>query len=422
MTIKPLKKSFDATISDISADKSISHRAIIFALLSDKASKIKNLLKAKDTLSTLKIAKQLGAKIKQTKNTLTIKPPKKIKEPSGVLDCGNSGTAMRLFIGFLATKKGTFILDGDKYLALRPMRRVLKPLNDIGAEIKASQEGEFCPIYIRGKKLKSFDYKSDMSSAQVKSAMILAALNIKKQSIFCESHLSRDHSENILKGMGTDIKIKHKKLFINPPKKALKPLNIHIPADPSSGFFFAVLVALIKDSKLVLKNVLLNKTRIEAYKVLKKMGLGVKFKMKSNKYEKIGDIYLSHAPLKAIKIDKNISWLIDEIPALAIAFAHAKGVSEIKKAKELRVKESDRIKSIVVNLRKCGIKVQEFDDGFKVVGANMKKAKVQSFGDHRIAMSFAIAGLKCGMQIDDVKCIETSFPSFFDIIDEIRWK
>ncbi len=422
MKIKPLKASFDVKIENIPADKSISHRSAIFSLLSDKKSKIKNFLQAEDTLNTLNIVKSLGAKVKQKDGTFIIAPPKELQEPRDVLDCGNSGTAIRLFMGFLATKKGSFILHGDKYLAQRPMARVADPLRQIGACIDGREDGNLSPIFIRGKNLKPFDYESKISSAQVKSAMTLAALSLDKPSVFSESFLSRDHSEKMLNAMGAKIKTKDKKITIYPQTKPLKPLNITIPADPSSGFFFAVLVSLIPNSKLVLKNVLLNKTRIEAYKILKKMGLGVKFKIKDKKYEKIGDIYLSHAPLKAIKVDKNIPWLIDEIPALAIAFAHAKGVSEIRNAKELRVKESDRISSVVKNLQKCGIEVKEFEDGFSIKGGEIKSAKVQSFGDHRIAMSFIIVGLKCGMEVQDVECIKTSFPNFFEILKELGWR
>ncbi len=418
--IKKIKSSFNALIDDIAPDKSISHRAVLFSLLSDKTSKIENFLKAEDTLNTLKIAKKLGAKARFKDNILYIKPPKKIKEPKDVLNCGNSGTAMRLLMGFLAFQKGSYVLHGDKYLANRPMKRVAYPLKQIGARVDGRENANLSPIHIRGKKLKSFNYESPVASAQVKSAMILAGLKLKKKSTLREPFLSRDHSENMLNGMGAKIQASKEKITINPLKKPLNPLNISIPADPSSGFFFAVLVALVPNSSIVLKNMLLNKTRIEAYEVLRKMGLDISYKLHDEKYEKIGDISIKHAPLKAIKIDKNIPWLIDEIPALAIAFSIAKGTSEVRNAKELRVKESDRINSVVSNLKKCGIQTQEFEDGFSIKGGEIKSAKIQSYGDHRIAMSFIIAGLKSSMSIDDIECIKTSFPNFFDIIEKIK--
>lgn len=418
--VEPLLEPFNTTFDDIAPDKSISHRSALFSLLSDKPSHIYNYLQGEDTLNMLNIVSQLGAKIKKTKNCIIVTPPAKLTEPKDVLDCGNAGTAIRLLMGYLSTKNGFFVLHGDKYLASRPMARVANPLREIGACIDGREDGNLSPICIRGKRLKPFNYKSKISSAQVKSAMILAALNLNKPSIYTEDKLSRDHSEKMLKAMGARIKKSENSIVIHPQKKPLKPLNITIPADPSSGFFFAVLVAIIPKSKITLKNMLLNKTRIEAFKILKKMGLHVSFEVTSNKYDKIGDITIKHAPLKAIKVEKNISWLIDEIPALAIAFAYAKGTSEIKNAKELRVKESDRISAIVQNLKLCGANVVEKEDGFLIKGGKLNRAKVDSFGDHRIAMSFIIAGLKCGMDVDDIECIKTSFPNFFHLIKEIR--
>lgn len=418
--VKALTKPFKLDMDDVASDKSISHRSALFSLLSDKPSRIYNFLQGEDTLNMLSIVSQLGAKVKRKNDYIVISPPKNLHEPKDVLDCGNAGTAIRLLMGFLSTKKGFFILHGDTYLSSRPMARIANPLRNIGACIDGRDNGNLSPICIRGKELKPFNYESKISSAQVKSALILCALNLKKPSIFTENQLSRDHSERMLKGMGAKIKKDKNSIIIYPQLKPLKPLDITVPTDPSSGFFFAVLVALIPNSQITLKNILLNKTRIEAYKILKKMGLHVSFKLKSNKYDKIGDITIKHAPLKAIKVEKNISWLIDEIPALAIAFAHAKGISEVKNAKELRVKESDRISTVVKNLRKCGIEVTEKEDGFLVKGGEMKKAYVKSYGDHRIAMSFIIAGLKCGMDVEDIKCVKTSFPNFFDLIDRFK--
>ena len=410
-------KSFNHEIDDIASDKSISHRCAIFSLLSDKTSKVSNYLEAEDTLNTLKIIELLGAKVEKKDKVYFITPPNKINEPSEILDCGNSGTAMRLLMGFLVGINGLFVLHGDRYLNSRPMKRVTNPLREIGAKIDGRQNGNFAPICIRGNdKLKAFNYESKISSAQVKSALILAALNIDNESTFIEPELSRDHSEKMLKVMGADIEIDDKKIKIKKSKSPLKPLDIYIPSDPSSAFFFAVAAAIIPDSKVVLKNMLLNKTRVEAYKVLAKMGAKIEFIEKENKYESIGDIVVEYAPLNSVEISENISWLIDELPALSIAFANAKGVSKVRNAKELRVKESDRISSVVNNLNLCGIKTNEIEDGYDVIGGEMKEAKINSFGDHRIAMSFAIAGLKCGMQIDDHECINTSFPNFLNIL------
>lgn len=412
-------QSFNLEINDIAPDKSISHRCAIFSLLSDKTSRIRNYLEAEDTLNTLKIAELLGAKVEKKKDEIFITPPIKVLEPKEVLDCGNSGTAMRLLMGFLAGINGFFVLSGDKYLNSRPMKRVATPLREIGAKIDGREDGNYAPISIRGGELKAFDYQSKISSAQVKSSLILAALNTNGFSTFSEPELSRNHSENMLKAMGADININDKKIEIKGDKAPLKPLDIFVPNDPSSAFFFAVAAAIIPNSKVVLKNILLNKTRIEAYKILIKMGAKVKFIEKENTYEKIGDIVVEHSLLKAVDVCENISWLIDELPALSIAFANAKGVSRVRNAKELRVKESDRISTVVNNLKLCGIEAIETEDGYDVIGGEMNEAEVDSFGDHRIAMSFAIAGLKCGMKIEDFECINTSFPNFINILKRV---
>jgi 3-phosphoshikimate 1-carboxyvinyltransferase len=223
----------------------------------------------------------------------------------------------------------------------------------------------------------------------------------------------------MLKGMGVKFEtISETEFLIRPLLFPLTPLEITVPTDPSSAFFFAVATAIVPNSKIVLKNMLLNKTRIEAFKILQKMGTKIEFIEKESKYEIIGDIIVEYAPLKAVEVSENISWLIDEIPALAIAMSVADGKSVVKNAKELRVKESDRIQAVVQNLKHCGIDVVEFEDGFSVVGGTLQPAVIKSFGDHRIAMSFAIAGLLVGMKIEDVESINTSFPNFFEILSE----
>ncbi len=417
-TVTPCER-FDIEIDAIASDKSISHRCAIFSLLSNKPSKITNYLGAEDTLNTLSIVEQLGAVIEKNGNVITITPPEAIKEPANILDCGNSGTAIRLFMGFLATREGFFVLHGDRYLASRPMKRVADPLRKIGATIDGRVKGNLAPISIRGAKLEGFDYKSPIASAQVKSAMILAALSADSSSVYSEPHLSRDHSERMLRGMGAEVIDDGGKIKILPNIEPLQPLEITVPSDPSSGFFFAVAAAITPNAKIVLKNVSLNPTRIEAYEILKQMGAEVEFKERENKYEPIGDIIVSYAPLKAVEVSENIAWLIDELPALSIAFACAQGKSVVKNAHELRVKESDRISSVVGNLEKCGIKTTEYEDGYTVEGGTLHSAEIDSFGDHRVAMSFAIAGLKCGMKIEDIECIQTSFPNFVELLQKI---
>jgi len=437
LEVEKLNKPFRVSINNIASDKSISHRVAIFSLLCNKTSKVKNYLKAEDTLNTLKIIEQLGAKITWDKDTLFINPklePKKQTEQKDEhskipLDCGNSGTAMRLLCGYLSSKEGNFTLTGDKYLQARPMKRVIEPLNKIGANItsKGSSKVECkAPLHIKGvKNLKAFSYESSISSAQVKTAMILAALQASGICTYKEKALSRDHSENILKAMGANIKIcADKSIKISPLSLSknlfLNPLNIKIPSDPSSGFFFALAAAIIPKSCVVLENISLNPTRIEAYKILASMGAKVEFIEKENIYEKVGDIKISYnGQLKATDISQNISWLIDELPALSIAMSFAKGTSSVKNASELRVKESDRISALLENLKLCNIQTKEFSDGYEIQGGGFKSAVVNSKGDHRLAMSFAIAGLKCSMKIEDTACILTSFPNFEKILKDL---
>jgi 3-phosphoshikimate 1-carboxyvinyltransferase len=419
--IKKLTKPFNIEIDSIASDKSISHRCAMFSLFSNRTSYIKNYLTAEDTLNTLSIVEQLGATIKRDGSSVEITPPDILKEPNNVLDCGNSGTAMRLFCGLLSSLDGAFTLSGDKYLNARPMKRVANPLRSIGANIDGREEGNKAPLFIRGvKKLKAFTYHSPVDSAQVKSAMILAALRANGISKYKENELTRDHTERMLKGMGAKLE-NDTDGFINihPLEGPLKPLNITVPTDPSSGFFFALAAAITPNSRILIKNVTLNPTRIEAYQVLKKMGVTVNFIETQNIYEPIGDIEVIYNELNGVIVEDNISWLIDELPALSIAMSLAKGKSLVKNAKELRVKESDRIKAVVSNLEKCSVNYIEFEDGYEIIGGTLNKANINSHGDHRIAMSFAIAGLVSDMEVEDTDCILTSFPNFKNILDSL---
>ncbi len=422
--VSSIKDSFNLICDDIAADKSISHRCAMFSLLSDKPSYVENFLLAEDTLSSLNIAKLLGANVEQNGSSIKITPPRKLQEPFDILDCGNAGTGIRLYCGLLSGVDGSFVLTGDKYLRRRPMGRVANPLREIGAKIDGRENGNKAPLHIRGGKLKPFVFESKIDSAQVKSALILAALNADGKSYYRESLLSRDHTERMLRGMGASIKNIEKDdkewIEITPINSPLKPLDIRVPADPSSGFFFAVAAAIVEGATVAIKDVSLNPTRIEAYRVLAKMGANVEFILKEDIYEPIGDIKVSfNGKLKAVTIDSNIAWLIDELPALSIAMAVAEGTSVVKNAKELRVKESDRIDSVVTALKRCGIECSDFEDGYEIVGGELNASIINSYGDHRVAMSFAIAGLLCGMEIEDIECVDTSFPNFFEILQKI---
>ncbi|MBU1658064.1 3-phosphoshikimate 1-carboxyvinyltransferase [bacterium] len=410
--------AFSLNISEIAPDKSISHRSAMFSMLANGTSEITNFLRAQDTLNTLEIVKKLGASVEDDGNVIKISS-NGIQESSEILDCGNSGTGMRLFCGLLSSANGHFILTGDEYLKRRPMKRVTLPLRNIGAKLDGRNDGDLAPLSIRGASLHAFDYESKIASAQVKSAMILAALRADGICTYTEPELSRDHTERMLKGMGAEISVDGLKTTVTPMKGLLSPLKIRVPADPSSAFFFAVAAAITPNSNVILEGVTLNVTRIEAFKALARMGADIRYEVTSDKYEPIGNIHVKHAPLSAITVEDNISWLIDELPVLSIAFACANGISTVKNAQELRVKESDRISTVVNALVACGIEVEEFEDGYSVKGGMLKSSTVDSSGDHRIAMSFMIAGLRCGMNVTDVDCVNTSFPNFFELLKKI---
>ncbi|MEA1893193.1 MAG: 3-phosphoshikimate 1-carboxyvinyltransferase [Campylobacterota bacterium] len=411
-------KQFSLRIDSIAPDKSISHRSVMFSMLADGTGKISNFLRAEDTLNSLEIVKNLGAKVEDDGVTISITSDG-IKESSEILDCGNSGTGMRLFCGLLSSANGHFVLTGDKYLRSRPMKRVTTPLRNIGAKLDGRDGGDLAPLSIRGASLEAFDYTGKIASAQVKSCMILAALHADGICSYTEPELSRDHTERMLKGMGADIAVDGLKTTITPMKKLLSPLSIRVPADPSSAFFFGVAAAITPGADIVLEGVTLNPTRIEAFKALERMGADISYEITDNRYEPIGDIHVKHAPLHGICVEENISWLIDELPVLSIAFACAEGESIVKNAEELRVKESDRISTVVEGLRAANIEVDEYKDGYRVVGGELRSATVDSDGDHRIAMSFIIAGLRSGMTVTDLDCINTSFPNFFELLQKI---
>jgi 3-phosphoshikimate 1-carboxyvinyltransferase len=419
--IRPCSSPIETALVDIASDKSISHRAAMFALLSDRPTHVRRFLQGEDTLNTLRIVEQLGATVERDGGTVTIVPPRTLREPDDVLDCGNAGTGMRLFCGLLSGVDGSFVLTGDRYLRSRPMKRVTDPLRSIGARIDGRDGGNRAPLCIRGGALEAFTYDSPIDSAQVKSALILAGLRADGVSRYRERLLSRDHTERMLRGMGADIRTDAEGwIEIAPLQGPLDPLDLTVPADPSSGFFFAVAAAIVPGSEVTLRNVSLNPTRIEAYRILEQMGAIVETIEREDRYEPIGDIRIAYnGPLRAVDVSEKIAWLIDELPALAIAMAVAEGTSRVRNAAELRVKESDRIATVLEGLDRAGIATEEYDDGYAVRGGKLRSAVIDSHGDHRIAMSFSIAGLLSGMEIEDTACVETSFPNFYSLLAQM---
>lgn len=394
----------------IAPDKSLSHRSVIFSFLTQGKSCIKNFLDSQDTFATKKIAQELGASIQESKGELSISPPCKISQKAS-LQCLNSGTSMRLYAGLLSAKEGVFDFDGDMSLRKRPMERIKTPLEKMGAKFSSS----FAPFFLRGNPLlKGIAFQSPIASAQVKSAFILSALQAQNQSLYFENALSRDHTERFLSFLGAKIISNQQGINITPLDSPLPCYQIEIPNDPSSMIFFIIACLISPRMQLKISQVLLNPTRIYALEVLKQMGAKISYIVKQSGMEEVGEIEVCSSELKGVEISSKIAWLIDEIPALSIAFACAKGRSKITHAKELRVKESDRISSVINNLAQLGIEVVELEDGFEVLGGEFQKGKVQSYGDHRIAMSFALVGIRVEVEIDEVECINVSFPKFFE--------
>ncbi|MEK7271908.1 MAG: 3-phosphoshikimate 1-carboxyvinyltransferase, partial [Nitrospirota bacterium] len=403
-------------------DKSISHRAIIISSLSEGKSIIRNFLNAEDPLRTCNAFRQMGINIEEGSRVQGFKGSRDLvingkglnglKKPEGIIDCGNSGTTMRLLCGVLAGQPFSATLTGDSSLMRRPMQRVIIPLAEMGAVIQ-SEKG-YPPLAIKGGDLKPIDYKSPVASAQVKSAVLLAGLYCDGITSVSEPEKSRDHTERMLKAAGVNIEIKNLKVSVT-GKAKLKPLDTTIPGDFSSAAFFIVAGAIVTDSKILIKNVGINLTRTGLLDILKKMGADITLKNKREvSGEPVSDIYINHSQLKGIEIGGDmIPKAIDEFPILCIAASLAQGTTKITGAKELRVKESDRISSMANELRKMGVEVEELPDGITIKGRErLKAATVQSYGDHRVAMSMAIAGLVADGEtiVKDTECVNTSFP------------
>ena len=402
-------------------DKSISHRSLMFAALCNGKSKISNLSTGKDVQSTKNCLIDCGIKIYNEKSSYIVEGGKFIN-PKKELDCGNSGTTVRLLAGLLSGQNINATFVGDESLSNRPMKRIIEPLKLMG--LNCSSKNFTLPLKIKSSKLNGINYKSQIASAQVKSAILLAALGSNKPTSFIEPVLSRNHTEIMLKALGVPINTEKLKTTISKITKQLKPFNFNIPGDPSSAAFFAGAASMVKNSNLVLKNISGNDTRLGIFSILKQMGVTV---LKSNKKnilgEKIIDITVKNKRLNGIKINENqIPSIIDEIPIIAIIASQAKGQTKITGAKELRYKESDRISSIVLNLKKMGADITELEDGMIINGPKkLKGTFIKTYHDHRIAMAFKIASIIADgeNQLDSIDCVDISYPEFFETLTKI---
>ena len=408
----------------VPADKSISHRAAIFGALSGGCVSITNFSEGADCKSTLNVLKQLGADINfSSKHDLTILC-KEFIEPDNILDAGNSGTTIRLMSGVLSGQSFYSVLTGDDSLRKRPMARIILPLNLMGANIWAKSNNTKAPISIKGTSLRAISYASPISSAQVKSAVILAGLFADGMTTVKEPVKSRDHTERLLTYLDANITVEENSVSIQ--KSSLAPKPITVPGDISSAAFFMVAASIVPDSEVVIKDIGLNPTRTGIIDVLKNMGAEIEI-LNQNLVcgEEVGDIKVKYSGLKGITIDEeSVPSLIDELPIIAVAATQAEGTTIVKGAEDLRHKESDRIAAICTELTKLGANIEETPDGFKIHGKTKLKGDcvLETYHDHRIAMAGYIAGLVCDnpIQINEFHWVNISFPEFVELFNNIR--
>ena len=411
-------------------DKSMSHRAAMFAALAEGTTKIGNFAASADCASTLGCLSALGIGVEREGSNVTVKGAGKngFTKPKSDLDCGNSGTTMRLMAGILSGQRFESVLTGDESLQKRPMKRVIDPLTQMGASI-ASENG-CAPLRIKGSGLAGLEYRLPVASAQIKSCVLLAGLFADGETTVIEPTPTRDHTERMLRWFGCELieetADSGKRITIS-GDHVLKANDFVVPGDVSSSAFFLVAAACLPGSSLVLENVGLNPSRIAVIDALKRFGANIDIqneRIPCN--EPVGDVAVSGLIAQSgeshVLKGEIIANLIDEIPILAVFGTQLDGGLEIRDARELRVKESDRITSVVTNLRAMGAEVSEFEDGLKVERSNLTAAAIDSFGDHRIAMAFAVAGLLATgeTEIIGADCAAVSYPSFFEDLASVR--
>ncbi|MGC5324577.1 3-phosphoshikimate 1-carboxyvinyltransferase [Brevibacillus sp. SYSU BS000544] len=409
----------------VPGDKSISHRAVMFGSLAEGTTHITGFLPGADCLSTISCFRKLGIEIEQDGDKVTVhgRGWHGLTEPHEILDVGNSGTTIRLISGVLSTQAFHSVLIGDESIGKRPMRRVVNPLREMGAKIDGRKNGEFTPLTIRGTELQGIHYQSPVASAQVKSAILLAGLQAKGTTVVEEPMLSRDHTERMLRAFGVEVKQDGLRVSVE-GGQSLKGRDIVVPGDISSAAFLIAAVMMIPGSSLVIENVGINPSRTGIIDVVKAMGgrIDIVNERVVNE-EPVADLHVYHSKLRGITIEGDlIPRLIDEIPVIAVMATQAVGTTTIRDAEELKVKETNRIDSVVAQLGKLQASVQPTDDGMIINGEQkLQGATIDSMGDHRIGMAMAIAGLAAEGEtvVTNAEAIHVSFPGFAELLTEI---
>jgi 3-phosphoshikimate 1-carboxyvinyltransferase len=429
-TIEPAKYLTGAV--ELPGDKSISHRYAMLAALAEGTSELRHFSAAADCYSTLGCMSALGAEVKIDKDTVRVtgRGARGLKGSWRALDAGNSGTTMRLLAGILAGQNFSSKLTGDDSLQKRPMKRVIAPLREMGADIRG-RDDNFAPLEIRGTKLRAIDYQMPMASAQVKSAVLLAGLFAEGVTSVTEPARTRDHTEIALEEFGASIEKNGQTIRVHglgneSSDGKLLAKSLDVPGDLSSAVFFIAAASLFPDSNVLIHNVGLNPTRTAILDVFAEMGASIQMPgLKSSQGEIIGDLAVKGASLKGgVIAGDRIPLVIDELPILAALGPFTEEGIEIRDAAELRVKESDRIAALAENLRRMGAEVEERPDGLKVAGRHagrLRGAEIDPRGDHRIAMAFAVAGLAAegSTVIRDAECAGVSFPAFFSELNRL---
>lgn len=410
---------------EVPGDKSISHRAVMFGSLANGRTTVEHFLPGEDCLSTIFCFRKMGVEIEQTDEQVSIngKGWNGILEPEYILDVGNSGTTARLLLGILAGLPMHSCLIGDDSIGKRPMRRVTEPLREMGALIDGRKDGQYTPLSVRGGRLKGMHYRSPIASAQVKSAILLAGLNGDGVTTVTEPYQSRDHTERMLQAFGVEVEGNENSVSVR-GGQSLTATSIYVPGDISSAAFFLVAGAITPESNVTLKNVGINPTRTGIIDVLQHMGASISITNKHEKnFEPFADLQISTSKLKGIEISGSlIPKLIDEIPIIALLATQAEGTTIIKDASELKVKETNRIYTVVNELTKLGANIEATDDGMIIHGGvTLKGSKVNSYGDHRIGMMLSIASFISEgiVEVENTEAIAVSYPTFFEHIQAL---